>query len=260
MIVDYVDQYEAGHRIWVEIKLHDGSTGIILGDTKCKKFIPDDTCRGFKNLIKILRKDKPEESGFDIPACITTHEFDLIKYIQTAKDPERVIMACHGAGADWLLEKDILDEGLIESLIQKSYQFNQESVWALLDVERVQERELVNQELIDHFILHVNEENNWYKCISCLLSIEKSRKDGKLIADILTNYETSYNRQQFSNLTELWQQSRDDRIIDFLITMLDREFRVEVPNEDVSISALFVTKYGMGKAFYAAEALLKIGE
>jgi hypothetical protein len=257
-----------GWKPWVEIKLPDGSKGLIPRKTKMQlidieRIQHEQTLRlskitsgGFLKIMMALMSDDPQSHGIDLVEGIREYEDMIIDWILKKKNPERVIINCSEAGADWMLQETVIHDERIKYLISKAYKNNRSSLIALLHIEQAQSRKLIDDELISHILKEVQREVPWYKTKKWstieLTTIEIFRKDGEMVPHIIQNYDNRAVNYQLQKIT--W----DDRIVNFLMKKLRKELE-ELWWRVVPVS-LVKSVLEENTGLFAAEQLIVIGK
>ena len=251
-------------KAWYKLTLPDGRIGLISSLTKAQvlgSVVPK--AGGWSNFIRVLESDNAEQLGYDLLECIKEYEREIIMHIQTDKDPEAVILRCSRSGADWLLKKEVVNDDVIQLLRTKSSQLLTKSstlnkyplpIFALAEIEKAQKEQYVDNNLIELLVEKAKSDELYTRSssISALEAIECARKNGVLIPIII---DACRVHGENCSIT-LWKSSQDDRIIDFFIEQLDRNF-LEI---DSLKSSIVHTVFYPGAALVAAEILLMTGK
>ena len=252
-------------KAWYKLTLPDGRVGLISVLTKAQSLgYVALKAGGWPNFVKVLGHVNPQQFGYDIMECVKEYERDIVKHIQTDKNPEAVILGCSRAGADWLLEEAVINDNVVDLLTKKARKPDISAIQTLVIIERVQKRQLISDGIIKLLIgkARVTDTCNMETYTGFLVDIACVRQSNQIVDDIIDIYRASkYEYITYGGFRGLHKITKDDRIVDFLIAQLDQGFRVyDKFSPDLSVADLFVTKYRWGPAYYAAEELLAIGE
>jgi hypothetical protein len=248
---------------WYKFILPDGRVGVISQLTKSQMLgYEAPKAGGWANFLKVLESANPQQYGYDLPDCIKAYEREIIRHIQTDKNPEAVILGCSQAGADRLLQQEVVGDDLIKNLHEKANKLDFNAINVLARIEEAQKRRLISDALIRLLLEQVNDASKWAQCASALYLIEATRNDGQLMRVVLNAYASHADQWwNFPKFSVFWKHTADDRIIDFLVGLLDKGFQEAYDDlTDLSISGLFIKKNRFSTAYYAAIELLEIGE
>lgn len=254
-------------KTWSKLTLPDGRVGLIpQQDLKGSQFgeYHAPKAGGWSNFIKVLASGNPDQYGYNMVECIQEYEREIIEHIQTDKSPEAVISGCMRAGENRFLQEKVINNNVIEQLLKNALKPKLDSIQILVKIEQLQNRHLISDGIIKLLIEKARKsyslQMNPY--ISFLEDIAIMRQSSQLVDEIIDIYRTSeYQYFEYGGFKCLHQVTEDDTIVDFLITQLDRGFRViDKHTKANSLSDLFVYKNRWGPAYYAAEELLAIGD
>jgi hypothetical protein len=156
---------------WAMVEDLSGNHGFIKGDTQVSPDI-DIKAKGFSQLLSRINNGLAfqEEKPMD---RINEYKEDLVKHIKSNKDCFSVINYCGYAGADWLLQPDMVDDATVQSISERACG----KAPALKFDDRG-------------------------KATVALIAIEKARKNGRLVPSIIQAYRT-HNMAELKALERL---------------------------------------------------------
>ena len=153
-------------KTWLLIELPDGRKGLISGKVKALHLQPDPPktkAGGFPNVKLALKGLDPEIKGHDLVDCVREYTDELTEAIRKDKNPERMIINCSEAGADWMLQENVIDEKKIGWLVKKAYENKPLSLTALLHIERARNRTVIDDDLISYVVEEVKKDVSVFK-------------------------------------------------------------------------------------------------
>jgi hypothetical protein len=252
-------------KAWYKVTLSDGRIGLISTLTKAQSLgYISPKAGGWSNFVKVLASGNPDRYGYNMAECIQEYEREIIKHIQTDKNPEAVILGCESAGEDGFLQEEVINNNVIEHLAKNALKPSLASIQILVKIERLQKRHLLNDGIIKLLIEKARKSDALWMDphVSFLVDIALLRQSSQLVDEIIEIYRTSkYQYFEFGGFRDLHRITKDDKIVDFLITQLDRGFRVLDKHAQANnLSDLFLSTDRWGPAYYAAEELLTIAD